>query len=58
MLRKVGELKVDKHLDYRQHQVEAMERCGYTLILTHEEYFTAYYDVATKILDKEEGDEK
>ena len=56
MLRKVGELKVDKSVDYRQYQVEAMERCGYTLILTHEEYFTAYYDVATKIVDMKEGE--
>ena len=52
----MGELKVDKSVDYRQYQVEAMERCGYTLILTHEEYFTAYYDVATKIVDMKEGE--
>lgn len=56
MLKKVGELKVNKQVDYHQHQVEALERCGYTLILDHEDYFTAYYDVATKILDEKEGE--
>lgn len=56
MLKKVGELKVDKRTDCLQHQVEAMERCGYTLVLTHEDFFTAYYDVATKILDEKEGE--
>ena len=46
MLKKVGELKVDKQKDYHGTQVKALEASGFTLILEHEDFCNAYYAVA------------
>ena len=54
MLKQVGELKVDKQKDYYGKQVEALEQCGFTLILEHEDFGTAYYAVACEQKEKEE----
>lgn len=46
MLKQVGELKVDKIKDYYGKQVIALEQYGFTVMLKHEDYGTAYYAVA------------
>lgn len=46
MLKKVGELKVDKQKDYYGKQVKALEQYGFTVMLEHEDYGTAYYAIA------------
>lgn len=46
MLKKVGELKVDKQKDYYGKQVKALEEYGFTVMLEHEDFGTAYYAVA------------
>ena len=46
MLKKVGELKVDKQKDYYGKQVKALEQYGFTVMLEHEDFGTAYYAIA------------
>lgn len=46
MLKKVGELKLDKRNDYDCEQVKALEASGFILILEHEDLANAYYSVA------------
>ena len=53
MLKKVGELKLDKQKDYYGKQVKALEASGFTLILEHEDFGNAYYSVA---YEEKEGD--
>ena len=54
MLKKVGELKLDKQKDYYGKQVKALEASGFTLILEHEDFGNAYYSVAYE--EKEGGE--
>ena len=46
MLKQVGELKVDKQKDYYGKQVKALEQYGFTVMLEHEDFGTAYYAIA------------
>lgn len=61
MLRKVGELQVDRQLDYYEKQKEALEKSGFVLILTHQTFGTSYYNIACEkniLYDGEKEGEK
>lgn len=61
MLKKVGELQVDRQIDYYGKQIEALEKSGFVLILTHQTFGTSYYIIACEknvLYDAEEGETK
>lgn len=62
MLKKVGELQVDRQIDYYEKQKEALEKSGFVLILTYQTFGTSYYTIACEknVLydDYKEGDDE
>ena len=45
MLKRIGSLAVDS-LDYNHEQIKALEKAGFTVILTLHTFGTDYYDIA------------
>ena len=46
MLKKIGSIAVDNQIDYYHEQIKALEKAGFTVILTLHTFGTDYYDIA------------
>ena len=46
MLERIGSIAVDNQIDYRHEQIKALEKAGFTVILTLHTFGTDYYDIA------------
>ena len=52
MLERIGSIAVNNQIDYRHEQIKALDKAGFTVILTLHTFGTDYYDLAKGSEDK------